>query len=114
MANTQSKRIFGKAKHRSKRTKELVHRNMTALKLVMPGVPTQQSYGYQVNGDSPSQVLGMRRNIKGATHLGGTGACLTTSIAWLFGPTADPGVKIVCEQLDMWVQTWAKNGQLRT
>ena len=81
MAQTQNKRIFGKAKNRSKRTKELVHRNMLALKLVMPGVSTQQSYGHQVNGASPSQVLGMRRNIKGATHLGGTGACLTTSIA---------------------------------
>ena len=33
---------------------------------------------------------------------------MTTSIAWLFGPTADPGVKAVCEQLDMWVMTWAK------
>ena len=108
MAKTQSKRIYGKAKNRARRTKELVHRNATALKLVMPGVSPQQSYGHQVNGASHSQILGMRRNIKGATHFGGTGACFTTSIAWLFGPTADPGVKIVCEQLDMWVTTWAK------
>ena len=50
----------------------------------------------------------MRVNIKRATHLGGTGACTTTTIAWLFGPVADPGVKNVCEQLDMWVTTWAK------
>ena len=74
IAKTQNKRIFGNAKNRARRTKGLVHRNATALKLVMPGVSPQQAYGHQVNGASPPQVLGMRRNIKGATHLGGTGA----------------------------------------
>ena len=48
----------------------------------------------------------MRSNIKAATHLGGTGACITTLLAWLFGPIADPLIKHPAEQLDMWVQTW--------
>ena len=46
--------------------------------------------------------------IKGATHLGGTRACTTTSIAWLFGPVVDPGVNILRGQLDIWVTSWAK------
>ena len=54
MAKTQRKRIFGKAKHRARRTTELVHRNMTALKFVILGVSPQQSYGHQVSGSSPS------------------------------------------------------------
>ena len=108
MGRTQNKRIKQKARRRRRRTKILVHQNRTALKLVIPGVSAQQSYGYVVNGASPSQTMEMRINIKGSTHLGGTGACLTSSIAWLFGPTADPGVKNFVEQLDAWVLSWAK------
>ena len=48
----------------------------------------------------------MRYNLKLATHFGGTGACITSVLAWLFGPTADPLVKQAAEQLDMWVLTW--------
>ena len=108
MTKTQNKRIFGKAKQRADRTRALVNRNRLALKLVMPGVAPQQAYGHQVNGASASQTQGMRVNIKRATHFGGSQACLTTVIAWLFGPVADPGVRNYCEQLDMWVTTWAK------
>ena len=100
--------MFGKAKKRAIRTKALVQRNRLALKLVMPGVAPQQAYGHQVNGASATQTQGMRVNIKRATQFGGKGACLTTTIAWLVGPVADPGVRNVAEQLDMWVMTWAK------
>ena len=48
MAHTQNKRIKHKAKTRRRRTKALVHRNRTALKLVMPGVAAQQAYGHIV------------------------------------------------------------------
>ncbi len=50
----------------------------------------------------------MRGNIKTATPFGGTQACLTTTLAWLFSPAADAGVKIPCEQLDAWVLSWGK------
>ena len=106
MAKSQNKRIKSKAKQRAMRTKNLVRRNRAALKLVMPGVATQQSYGRVVNGASATQTHGMRVNLKGASHLGGTQACIATSLAWLFGPVADAGVRNHYEQLDSWVLTW--------
>ena len=89
MAKTQNKRIKNKARQRARITRAWVIRNRAALKIVMPGVATQQAYGHVVNGASATQTHDMRVNLKGATHLGGTQACITTSLAWLFGPTAD-------------------------
>ena len=106
MANTQNTRIKSKAKKRVFRTRAMVKRSRAALKIVMPGVAAQQSYGHVVNGASATQTHDMRVNLKGATQFGGTQACITTSLAWLFGPTADSAVKNVYEQLDMWFLTW--------
>ena len=106
MAKTQNKRIRNKARQRARRTRALVIRNRTALKIVMPGVATQQAYGHVVNGASAAQTHDMRVNLKGATQFGGTQACITSSLAWLFGPVADSAVKNVYEQLDMWFPTW--------
>ena len=108
MAKTQNKRIRTRAMQRARRTRQLVRRDRRALKLVMPGVAPQQAYGHTVTGASKSQTMEMRGNIKTATPFGGTQACLTTTLAWLFSPTADPGVKIPCEQLDAWVLSWGK------
>ena len=90
MAKTQNTRIKLKARRRAFRTRCLVKRNRTALKLVMPGAAAQQSYGHVVNGSSATQTKAMRFNLKSATHFGGTSACTATVLAWLFGPTADP------------------------
>ena len=73
----------------------------------MTGVAPQQSYGHEVNGASPTQTHDMRVNLKAATHFGGSQSCITTTLAWLFGPVADPGVKNFTQQLDAWVLVWA-------
>ena len=101
MAKTQNKRVKHTARNRRTRTNALVHRSRTALKLVMSGVAPQRAYGHRVNGASFAQTHAMRVNLKTATLSGGTGACLATSIAWLFGPAADPFVKNPTEQLDI-------------
>ena len=106
MAKTQNARIKKRAKNRSKRTRGMVLLNRSAFKLVMTGVAPQQAYGHQVNGASVAQTHAMRYNLKAATHFGGTGACITTALSWLFGPAADPAVKNPTEQLDIWVLTW--------
>ena len=62
MAKTQNKRIKNKARQRARRTRALVIRNRAALKIVMPGVATQQSYGHVVNGASATQTHEMRVN----------------------------------------------------
>ena len=108
VGKTQNARIRQKARRPAKRTKKLVLRNRSALKLVMSGVAPQQSYGHQANGLSWSQKVAMRFNLKTATQFGGTSACTATVLAWLFGPVADPLVKQAAEQLDMWIMTWAE------
>ena len=60
MAKTQNKRIKQKARLRARRTRALVIRNRAALKIVMPGVATQQAYGHVVNGASATQTHDMR------------------------------------------------------
>ena len=81
MANTQNKRIRQKARQRARRTRALVIRNRAALKIVRPGVATKQAHGHVVTGASATQTHDMRVNLKGATHFGGTQACITTSVA---------------------------------
>lgn len=76
-----------------------------AIKIVNLGTGAMQSYRHQVSGALAVEVLAMRRNMKRATHLAGP-ACLTTALAWLFGPYADPGFKCSVEQIDIWIQLW--------
>ena len=81
-------------------------RNKAALTLITTGI-SPQHYGHQVLGASVAQTREMRGNLKGGTQYAGTNSCVTSTLAWLLGPTADPEIKIPTEQLDIWVQTWA-------
>ena len=44
--------------------------------------------------------------MKRTTPFAGSRACTTTVLAWTFGPTIDPIVKIPLEQIDAWFQLW--------
>ena len=105
-ASTLNKRINDKGAKRRARTAALVKINPAAKKQTMSGTMLVQIYGHTAQGASTTQQLGMRKNVKGATLFAGSGACTTTVIAFTFGPTADPIVKIPLEQIDAWIQTW--------
>ncbi len=44
--------------------------------------------------------------MKGATTLGGTQSCLTTTLEWIFGIGKDPFVTIGADQLGQWIDLW--------
>ena len=53
----------------------------------------------------------MRKDMKKASHLGGTASCLTSTLAWLFGQFKDPAVALKVEQLSHWFDIWQYSSQ---
>ena len=76
------------------------------------GVAPQQSFGHQSMGSAPSNVGKMRSNMKKTTHLGSTRGCTTTTINWIYGTNADPGVDIRLQQIREWMALWSSAGKM--
>ena len=104
-ASTLNARI-SKGGKRAKRTADLIKINPAAKKLTMAGTAKVQPYGHQAQGASMKQQLAMRANIKTTTPFAGSWACTATVIAYTYGPTDDPLIKIPLEQIDAWFQMW--------
>ena len=49
----------------------------------------------------------MRRNLKAATNLGQTHSCLTTTLAWIYGPSGDPAISVRLDQISEWIDLWS-------
>ena len=72
----------------------------------MLGTNAVQVYGHQAQGVSKIQMDNMNKKIKSITSFARTRACVTTVLAWQFGPTADARVSRPLEQIDAWLHLW--------
>ena len=102
---SQNKRI-AKASSRAKRNGKLAKINAGAHKLGPTGTHPQQSYGHVVQGASRSQTYKMRRNMKLGTNMGGTNSCITSTLAWFYGPRGDPAISLKLDQIAAWIDKW--------
>ncbi len=65
-----------------------------------------QPYGHQAVGASRLMVDEMRRNMKKSSHLGRTASCVSTTIKWVHGDSADPFVELRLQQAEEWLYLW--------
>ena len=110
---TLDNRILKKGAPRADRVAGLVMENIEATKLAMSGVQPTQAYGQQAMGASKVQQKAMRKNLQNCLRFGGTASCTTTTIAWTFGLSADPFIRMPLEQIDMWAQVLVRDHSRR-
>eukprot|EP00959_Pyramimonas_sp_CCMP1952_P119790 2504745-Pyramimonas_sp.AAC.1 len=69
-------------------------------------------YGHQVYGVHGSAMLNMRRRLGHVASSARRGRCLTTVLDLRYGDQ-DPGYRLPCACLKMWLQTWFSETRLR-
>ena len=72
------------------------------------GAFPQQSYGYQINGVSPTELLELRRQAVKSVAGRSFGRCLTTTLACTHG-ASDPGLALPCGLVKEWLAVWKLN-----
>ena len=110
-ASIQLKRISGAAV-RFKNIGGLVKTNRRARSLVRMGALPQALWGQTAQGLAPSRVSALRTLTAAATGIIASGRCGTTAIALALGPSADPGISNVKDQVATWVSLWGHQSGL--
>ena len=99
-----------KGKLRAMRGGRLVRVSAKAQKLYRAGTAAMQEYGCVACGAAPSQIRMLRQAATASVAPAGTKACSFTLICWRLGAEHDPAVRMVVDQVKLWLRLWQEAG----
>ena len=84
-----------------------------ARSLTVTGATPQATWGAGVIGIAPTQMSRLRSWTAASSGITAHGRCRTTAIAVAFGHLRDPMIVCTRQQVDLWIQLWRGEPQLR-
>ena len=102
-----------KAGKRFSRIAPLARQIRAARALAKTGAVPQATWGAVTLGMAPTAVKALKTQYAAATGIQSPGRCASTAIAICSGPRGDPAVKLVIDQVSLYVELWRADASLR-